>query len=167
MRFLSENWDPMRWVSWTYLEFRSTGYMTVIRIRIFTLDYCLRIWSITMTSSWAQWRLKSPASRLFTQLFIQSADQRENQSSESVAFVRRTHWWPVNSPHKGPVTRKMFLFDDVITLTLISVLYLLDSLRPDEAYIDGLVQDCSISSTLAMEILLFCTKPLLWEFGHH
>ena len=26
---------------------------------------------------------------------------------------------------------------------------------PDEAYIDGLVQDCSISSALAMEILQF------------
>ena len=24
------------------------------------------------------------------------------------------HRWPVNSPHKGPVTRKMFQFDDVI-----------------------------------------------------
>ena len=23
-------------------------------------------------------------------------------------------WWPVNSPHKRPVTRKMFPFDDVI-----------------------------------------------------
>ena len=28
--------------------------------------------------------------------------------------------------------------------------------------IDGLVQDCSISSALAMEILQFCTKPLKW-----
>ena len=28
--------------------------------------------------------------------------------------VRGIHRWPVNSPHKGPVTRKLFLFDDVI-----------------------------------------------------
>ena len=27
---------------------------------------------------------------------------------------RGIHRWPVNSPHKGPVTRKMFPFDDVI-----------------------------------------------------
>ena len=27
------------------------------------------------------------------------------------------------------------------------------------AYIDGLVQDCSNSSALAMELLQFCTKP--------
>ena len=26
------------------------------------------------------------------------------------------HWWPVESPHKGPVTRKMFPFDDVIVI---------------------------------------------------
>ena len=42
------------------------------------------------------------------------ADQRKHQSSASLAFVRGFHRWPVNSPHKGPVTRKMFPFDDVI-----------------------------------------------------
>ena len=38
------------------------------------------------------------------------ADQRKHQSSASPAFVR----WPVNYPQKGPVTRKMFPFDDVM-----------------------------------------------------
>ena len=42
------------------------------------------------------------------------ADQRKYQSSASPAFARVIHRWPVNSPHKGPVTRKMFPFDDVI-----------------------------------------------------
>ena len=28
--------------------------------------------------------------------------------------MRGIHRWPVNSPHKGPVTRKMYPFDDVI-----------------------------------------------------
>ena len=42
------------------------------------------------------------------------ADERKHQSSVSLAFVRRIHRGPVNSPHKGPVTRKMFPFDDVI-----------------------------------------------------
>ena len=41
-------------------------------------------------------------------------DQRKHQSSTSLAFVRGIHRWPVNSPHKGPVTRKMFPFDEVI-----------------------------------------------------
>ena len=41
------------------------------------------------------------------------ADQRKHQSSASLAFVRGIHRGPVNSPHKWPVTRKMFSFDDV------------------------------------------------------
>ena len=44
-------------------------------------------------------------------------DQRKYQSSASLAFVRGIHRWPVNSPHKGPATRKMFPFDDVIMIT--------------------------------------------------
>ena len=42
------------------------------------------------------------------------ADQRKYLSPAPLDFVRGIHRWPVNSPHKGPITRKMFLFDDVI-----------------------------------------------------
>ena len=60
---------------------------------------------------------KTPASRFFTQSFIQT------QIKENIKAPR--HWplcgkspgpvnSPVNSPHKGPVTRKMFSFHDVI-----------------------------------------------------
>ena len=41
-------------------------------------------------------------------------DQRKHQSSASLAIVRGIHRGPMNSPHKWPVTRKMFPFDDVI-----------------------------------------------------
>ena len=44
-------------------------------------------------------------------------DQRNHQSSASLAFVRWIHRWPGNSPHKWPVTRKMFPFDDAIVLS--------------------------------------------------
>ena len=43
-----------------------------------------------------------------------SADQRNYQSSASLALVRGIHRWQGNSPQKGPVTRKMVPFDDVI-----------------------------------------------------
>ena len=43
-------------------------------------------------------------------------DQIKHQSSVSLAFVRGFHRSPVNSPHKGSVTRKMFPLDDVIML---------------------------------------------------
>ena len=42
--------------------------------------------------------------------------ERKDQSSASLAFVRGIHRWPVNSPHKGSVTRKMSPFDDVIMI---------------------------------------------------
>ena len=62
---------------------------------------------ITLTSWWARRRLKSPASRLFTQPFIR-AQIKEN--------IKAPRHWPLcgNSPHKWPVMRKMFPFDDVI-----------------------------------------------------
>ena len=44
------------------------------------------------------------------------ADQRKHQSSVSLAFVWGIRRWPVNSPHKWPVTRKFFTFVDVIML---------------------------------------------------
>ena len=40
------------------------------------------------------------------------AAQRKHQSSASLAFVRGIRRWPMNSPHKGPVTRKMFITRD-------------------------------------------------------
>ena len=42
--------------------------------------------------------------------------QKKHQSSASLAFVREIHRGPVNFPHKWPVTRKMFPFDDVIMI---------------------------------------------------
>ena len=41
-------------------------------------------------------------------------DKRKHQSSASHAFVMGIHRWPVDSPHKGPVTWKMFPFVVVI-----------------------------------------------------
>ena len=53
------------------------------------------------------------ASRIINLTIVYSAvysgaDQRKHQSSALLAFVRGIHRWPVNSPHKGPVTRKCF-----------------------------------------------------------
>ena len=47
-------------------------------------------------------------------IIYSGADQRKHQSSASLVFVRGIQRWPVNSPHKGPVTRRMLLVDDVI-----------------------------------------------------
>ena len=47
------------------------------------------------------------------------SDQRKHQSTASLAFVRGIHRGPVNFPHKWPVTRKIFSFDDVIMWNVI------------------------------------------------
>ena len=41
-------------------------------------------------------------------------ESSKHQSSASLAFVRGIDQLPVDAPHKGPVTRKIFPFDDVI-----------------------------------------------------
>ena len=58
------------------------------------------MWQYYNDVIWARWRLKSPASRLFTQPFIQGADQIKYHRSVSLAFERGIQRWQVNSPHK-------------------------------------------------------------------
>ena len=60
-----------------------------------------------------------------------SADQRKHQSSASLAFVRGIHRGPVNSPHKWPVTRKMFPFDDVIMTSMFIYAQTISLIRAD------------------------------------
>ena len=55
-----------------------------------------------------------PHHRLLNRLFRRTL--KKHQSSASLAFVRGIHRSPVNSPHKWPVTRKVFAFDDVIMI---------------------------------------------------
>ena len=52
------------------------------------------------------------------------ADLSKHQSSTSLAFVWVIHRGPVNYPHKWPVTRKIFPFDDVIICVLLVFLYI-------------------------------------------
>ena len=50
-----------------------------------------------------------PQDCLLNRLFRRRS--KKHQSSASLALVWGIHQWPMNSPHKGPVTRKMFPFD--------------------------------------------------------
>ena len=65
----------------------------------------------------------SMASQITVVSFVYStvcsgADQRKHQSSASLAFMREIQLWPVNSPQKRPVTRKMLPSHDVIMVVL-------------------------------------------------
>ena len=54
------------------------------------------------------------ASQITSLMIVYSTFYWKHQSSASLALVWGIHQWPVNSPHKGPVTRKMYPFHDVI-----------------------------------------------------
>ena len=69
----------------------------------------IETWNIvTMTSQWARWRLKSSASRLFTQMFIQA------QIKENIKALRHWPFWAEFTGDRWiPASREMFAFDDV------------------------------------------------------
>ena len=76
---------------------------------------------ITVTSWWAWWRLKSPASRLFTQSFVQ-AQIKEN--------IKAPPHWPLWGEFtgnrwiprtKGQLIGKIFPFDDVIIGSILTL----------------------------------------------
>ena len=57
-------------------------------------------------------------SQLFTQPFIQTQIKENIKAPRHWPLCGGIHRGPVNSPHKWPVTRKMFPFHDVIMMTL-------------------------------------------------
>ena len=103
-------------------------YLPIVRVKLINDEdihnmticctYCFRPFSSTHYSAVMMSAIASQITSLTTVYSTVSSgvDQRKQRSSVSLAFVRGIHRWPVNSPHKGPVTRKMFLFDDVIMI---------------------------------------------------
>ena len=87
----------------------------------FAKCYCCQEWTVE-TVCVVLWHYNDVimcalASQITSRTIVYSSvysgvNQRKHQSSASLAFVP----WPVNSPHKWPVTRKMFPFDSVIMI---------------------------------------------------
>ena len=80
--------------------------------------HSLHKWSV-MCKHYSDVIMGAKASQIISLTIVYSTvysgtDQRKYQSSASLAFVWGNHLRPVNSPHKWPVTRKIFPFDDVI-----------------------------------------------------
>ena len=87
-------------------------------IRLLKAIYCDK-WYIIWQTHYGDVIMSTVASQINSLMIVCSnvysgTDQRKHQSSASLAFVWGIHHWPVNSPRKGPVTRKMFPFDDAI-----------------------------------------------------
>ena len=79
------------------------------------------------------------ASRLSVQPFVQAQIKENIKAPRHLPLRIGIHRWPMNSPHKGPVTRKIFPFDDVIMQT-----------RP--------------AGTSPVALLI--TKMISWNLGH-
>ena len=87
-----------------------------MKSEIWIITHCLGLChgtNIIVTSYWARWRLKLPASTLFTQPFIQA------QIKENIKAPRHWHLWGNSTvigefPAQMAVTRKMSPYDDVI-----------------------------------------------------
>ena len=71
---------------------------------------------ITLTSCWARWCLKSPASRLFALPFVRAQIKEKHQSSTSLAFCEGNPPVTYGFPSQRPSDAKMFPLDDVIML---------------------------------------------------
>ena len=105
-------------------------YCTAARKELSSWTYILNIQKVILSflyiegtkSHYDDVIMGAMASQITSQTIVYSnvysdADQREHQSSVSLAFVLGIHRAPpVNSLHKWPVTRKMYPFDDVIIL---------------------------------------------------
>ena len=120
MRLIAANggFDSEHALSIDDLDFPTSKYTSDFR-KLFFLNFCpIKITKSTQMH-YNDVIMGAMASQLTSLTIVYStvcsgADQRKHQSSASLAFVRGIHRWPVNSPHKWPVTRKMILFDDAI-----------------------------------------------------
>ena len=94
--------------SYIYIYFVNDSYITFDRNRAVShlAHYC-NVIVVAMAS-----QITSFAN--VYSIVYSGADQRKHQSSTLLVFVRGIHRWQVDSTHKGPVTQKMFPFDDVI-----------------------------------------------------
>ena len=108
---------PLHYANRKLMELSCSGYTICICAGLETNfirvgDYCIysHYSGIIMSSMASQ---ITGASVVYWTVYS-GADQRKHQRSTSLAFVRGIHRWPVNSPHKRPVTQIMFSFVDLI-----------------------------------------------------
>ena len=96
---------------------KSDFNMDFIVIQTFKFDIILRVCISTSHSAYhySDVIMSTMASQITSRTNVYStvysgADQRKHQNSASLAVVWGIHRWPVNFPHKGPVTRKNVSF---------------------------------------------------------
>ena len=104
------------------------------------------------------------------------ADKRKYIISASLAFLWGIYRWPVNSPHKRPVTRKIFPFDDVIIHHISSKAVLVHWRQ--SFYLSAIYTTKAVLGSLARPLwkiaithcvpgrLMFVLKQVIYLIGH-
>ena len=106
-------------ISWLVVSQSRMGTLHALRLwteRISLIVITVSLYTI-LTSRTLQWHHNEhdgvsnhqPHDCLLNRLF-----RHRWKKTSKLAFLRGIHWWLVNSPHKGPVTQKMFPFHDLI-----------------------------------------------------
>ena len=128
---ISSKWQHFRFSEWLMRMVGALFSLVVVKCRrILTIHSRFLPWHTNpwshgpITGFFSQWyycdvMMSTMASQITGLTIVYSTvysgpDERKHQSSALLTFVREIHRWPVNSPHKGPVTPTMFPFDDVI-----------------------------------------------------
>ena len=105
------------WYGRALVTLLTTKYMIPIKWRIIVYEICNCIIH-SVDYHYSDVRMGAMASQITSLTIVYSTvysgADKKHQSSASLAFVRGIHRWLVNSPHKWPVTHKMFQCDDVI-----------------------------------------------------
>ena len=113
-----------------YVRMKFGTKYTYIHIHIYTYMYQLvfrmnyHIYAFTYYNDVMMSAMESQITSLTiicSTVYSGVGQRRKHQSSALLAFVRGIHRWPVNSPHKGPVTRKTYPFHDFIMLATTSI----------------------------------------------
>ena len=78
--------------------------------------------------------------------------------------MKGIHRWPVDSPHKGPITRKMFPFDDVIMVYL-QIVEQFSNLWLIYAQLPMLIYSLQILCLYPSQALPLCNAPDMYGQG--
>ena len=103
-------WTSALWYLW--IRSISMKFKQIVTFKKSKLEYHLQYFAHYDVTVMELDGVKITSVSIVCSTICSGADQRKHKSSASLAFARGIHQWLVNSPHKQPVTRKVFPFDD-------------------------------------------------------
>ena len=83
------------------------------------------------------------------------ADQRKHQSTASLAIVKGIHRWPVDSPHKGPVTAEKVSIRWRHHDEIIYNKYIVDIMNSDDTGVNEPIVKCSRLAVIQFMSFIF------------